>query len=94
MLTSDKGEEVFDRQQVSRVLVKKQNHRKRNILIGLGVGAGGGLGVGLSARAKPDQLHFISNGAVVGIGAAAGAAVGAVVGAVIPTGGWREIYRQ
>jgi hypothetical protein len=94
VVTSGKGEEMFDRQQVSVVSVKKPGHRGRNALIGLAAGAGAGLGIGIATRARPDQLKVISNGTfVVGI-TAAGALAGTIVGFVIPTGGWREIYRK
>jgi hypothetical protein len=93
-ITAGKGQEMFDRQQVSSVATKKPGHRMRNALIGLGVGTGAGLGIGLGIRAHPDQLKIVSNSAVVGGSAAAGAVIGTLVGAVIPTGGWREIYKK
>jgi hypothetical protein len=93
-ITAGKGQEMFDRQQVSSVSTKKPGHRMRNALIGLGAGTGAGLGIGLGIRAHPDQLHIVSTSAVVGGSAAAGAVIGTLVGAVIPTGGWREIYKQ
>src|SRR5450631_761343 len=50
VVDSGKGQEMFTRQQVTRVSVKGISHRGRNTLIGLGVGAGVGLGIGLGAR--------------------------------------------
>ena len=94
VVTSGKGQETLNRQQVSAVWVKKVSHRKRNALVGLVAGTGVGLGLGIAARSKSGQLQFVSNGAVEGVLTAAGALVGTLVGAVIPTGGWREIYRR
>jgi hypothetical protein len=94
VVTSAKGQEMLDRPEVSVVSIKKPSHRKRNTLIGLVAGAGGGLAIGLGARAKPGQIEFISNDAVVAGFAAAGAIVGTLVGVVLPSGGWREIYKK
>jgi hypothetical protein len=94
VMTSGKIQEMFDRQQVSAVSQRKLGHRMRNALIGLAAGTGAGLGIGIAARAKPNQLQLISNSAVTGAFTLAGALTGTVVGAVIPTGGWREIYKQ
>ncbi len=92
-VTSGKGQEMFSQQEISRVSVQKQGHRKRNALIGLGVGGAAGLGVGLAASSC-GGFGCIGAGAVE-IGAPiAFAVVGTVVGAVIPTGGWREVYRK
>jgi hypothetical protein len=92
VVTSGKGEEMFTRLQVARVSIKKQGHRRRNTLIGLGVGAGVGLAIGLAARCT--GICFVPNGAVAAGATVAVAIVGSVVGAVLPTGGWREVYRQ
>jgi hypothetical protein len=94
VVTSRKGQEMFERQQVSVVSIKKAGHRKRNTLIGLAAGAGGGLAIGIAARAKPGQWEIISNDVVTAGFVAAGAIVGTVVGVIIPTGGWREVYRR
>jgi hypothetical protein len=94
VVTSEKGQERFDRQQVLAVSIRKAGHRKRNALIGLAAGAGVGLVIGLAARAKPGQLQIISNSAVAGGITAAGALGGTIVGLVLPTGGWREVYRN
>jgi hypothetical protein len=93
-ITAGKGQEMFDRQQVSSVSTRRPGHRMRNALIGLGAGAGVGLAIGFGIRAHPDQIQVVSNSAVVGGSAAAGAVIGTLVGAVIPTGGWREVYKQ
>ena len=92
--TSEKGEEVFDRQQVSVVSIKKPSHRQRNALIGLAAGTGVGLGIGLAARSRSGQLEIVPNGAITAGCAVAGALLGTIVGVVIPTGGWREIYKK
>ena len=94
VIASNKGQEMFDRPQVSTVSLRKPSHRGRNTLIGLVAGAGGGLGIGLAARAKPGQWEFISNEAVVAGFTAAGAIVGTLVGVIIPSGGWRAIYQK
>lgn len=93
VMTSGKGQEMFGRQDVSRVSVRKPGHRKRNALIGLGIGGGVGLGIGLSASSC---TGFGCIGAsAVEVGAPVGfAIVGTAIGAVIPTGGWREIYKK
>jgi len=94
VIASNKGQEMFDRPQVSTVSLRKPSHRGRNTMIGLAVGAGGGLGIGLAARAKPGQWELISNEAVVAGFAAAGAIVGTLVGVILPSGGWRVIYQK
>ncbi len=94
VIASSKGQEMFDRPQVSTVSLRKLSHRGRNTLIGLVAGTGGGLGIGLGARAKRGQWELISNEAVLAAFTAAGAIVGTVVGVIIPSGGWREIYKK
>jgi hypothetical protein len=94
LMISERGQETFDRQQVSAVLVKRLNHRKRNALIGLAAGAGVGLGIGIAARSSPGQLQIIPNAAITAGFAVAGALGGTIAGAVIPTGGWREVYKK
>lgn len=93
-VTTGKGQQTLDRQQVSVVSVAKPSHRKRNALIGLGAGTGAGLGIGLASRSGPNQLHLVPNSAVIVGSTVAGALVGTLVGVVIPTGGWHEIYRK
>jgi len=66
----------------------------RNPLIGLGAGTGVGLGIGPGARLHGGVLQIVPNRTLTGAFALAGALTGTVVGAVIPTGGWREIYKQ
>ncbi len=94
VVTSGKGQEMFDRQQVSVVSVKKLSHRKRNTLIGLAAGTGVGLGIGIATRPKPGQLEVITPGAITAGFTAAGAIGGTLVGVIIPTGGWREVYKK
>lgn len=85
---STSGQETFTRQQVMRVSVRKQSHRGRNALIGLGVGAGVALAFVIAPHSS--SSCFCSAGATV----AFDAAVGAIIGTLVPTGGWREVYRQ
>jgi hypothetical protein len=95
VVTSRKGQETFERRDVSIVSAKRQSHRKRNTLIGLGVGAGGGLAFG-GALAN-DVKNSILGGhgpAIIASSAGAGALVGVLVGAVIPSGGWRQVYKK
>lgn len=94
VVASRKGQEMFDREQISGVSVKKPSHRKRNTLIGLGVGAGAGLGVGIATRPSSGQWEIISPDVVAAGLVAAGAIGGTLVGVIIPTGGWREIYKK
>jgi hypothetical protein len=94
VVTSGKGREMFDRQHVSVVSVKKLSHRKRNTLIGLAVGTGVGLGIGIATRPKPGQLEVITPGLVTAGFTAAGAIGGTLLGVIIPTGGWREVYKK
>jgi hypothetical protein len=96
VVVSGKGQEMFTRQEVTRVSIRTKGHRGRNALIGLGVGAGVGLGVG-AAWDNTGDCHSIapcSLGHGKQIGPPVFGLIGAVVGAVIPTGGWREVYQQ
>jgi hypothetical protein len=99
-VNSATGEETFTRQQVLRVSVRKPSRRGRNALIGLGIGAGAGVGIGAASVSKscPGLGSFPCSPGLeamaVGVGIFTGAGVGAVIGALIPTGGWREVYRQ
>jgi hypothetical protein len=92
-VTSAKGQEMFTRQEVSGVWVKKPGHRKRNALIGLGVGAGVGLGIGIAALSCKGLGCIGASAVEIGAPLAFGL-VGTAIGAVIPTGGWREVYRK
>lgn len=94
-LNSSAGQETFTRQQVTHLSIKKPGHRKLNILIGLGVGAGAGLGIGVGSdrSCAPNGCLFGKNFAKE-VFTPLGAGVGALVGALIPSGGWREIYKQ
>jgi hypothetical protein len=93
-VTSRTGQEMFDRQEISAVSIKKPSRRRKHTLIGLAAGAAGGLAIGIATRPSPGQWEFISSDAVTAGFTAAGAIVGTVVGVVIPAGGWREIYRK
>ena len=94
VVTTEKGQEMFDRQQVSVVSVKKPSHRKRNTLIGLAAGTGVGLGIGLAARTNPGYWEFISNDVITLGFTGVGAITGTIVGVVVPSGGWREVYKK
>lgn len=92
-LTTSKGEQRVARAMVSRVAVKKKNHRLRNMAIGLGAGAAGGLAVGAAGDAQCNPHCFFGNNLGKEVVTPAGAFAGLIVGLVWPTGGWREIYR-
>ncbi|MGI8746385.1 MAG: hypothetical protein ACR2NN_28170 [Bryobacteraceae bacterium] len=95
VLNSSSGTETFTRQQVTRVSVKKPGHRARNTLIGLGVGAGAGLGIGAAAdHSCASKGCFFGPNFSKAILTPFAAGVGALVGALIPSGRWREIYKQ
>jgi hypothetical protein len=99
-MTSGKGSEMFNQQDVARVSVGKKGHRGRNALIGLGIGTGVGFGIG----AAVDHVGSCRGG--VGFGCIGlynpgkvvftpvGALAGTLVGALIPTGAWREVYEK
>ena len=95
-VSSDKAHETVMRQEVKRVLVRKKGHRGRNALIGLAAGAGVGAIVG--AASHRDCTGFcvlnISRGQDAGIAAGVFGILGAAVGTLLPTGNWREVYRQ
>jgi len=93
MLTTAKSQQTFPRQQIVRISQRKDGHRVRNALIGAGIGAGAGFGIGLAAG-RCTQFCIVSPGLIRGALAGAGAVVGAVVGVVLPSGGWKEVYKQ
>lgn len=96
-VNSGKGQEMFARQEVTRVLVKT-GHRGRHTLIGLGIGAGAGLaiGAGLNAASSCKYGCFGSNLAGVAVAAttAVGAIIGTIIGVAVPGDGWREVYKR
>jgi hypothetical protein len=98
VMTSGKGSEIFNQQDVTRVSVGKQGHRGRNTLIGLGIGTGAGIGIGLGVGHANDCSTGWFCGLNTGIAGALGGAIGLVggtaIGALIPTGGWREVYEK
>jgi len=94
VLSSSAGQETFTRQQVTRVAIKSKGHRGRNALIGLAVGAGAGLAIGVASDHSCRPGCFLGNNIGKTVLTPLGAIVGAVVGVLIPSGGWREIYRQ
>jgi hypothetical protein len=86
------GDQTFERQNVTQVLVKREGHRGRHALIGLLVGGGVGLGIGaVSDRGHKGDWIFGNN-----FGKAfftpVGAGVGTTIGALLPGGGWKTIY--
>lgn len=89
------GEQTFARQNVLRVSVKGESHRRRNALIGATVGAGAGLGAGAAADASQKCGGFAPCFRDAGkeVLTPLGAIAGAVVGAVLPPRGWRDLYR-
>jgi hypothetical protein len=98
-VNSASGQETFTREQVLRVSVRKDGKRGRNTLIGLAMGAGAGVGLGDAAASQPCARGFGGlcdslNAPVIGISTGIGAVIGAGIGAAVPTGGWREVYRQ
>ena len=84
------GDQTFERQSVTQVLVKRDGHRGRHAFIGLLVGTTGGLGVGAVADAALHDNWFPNFGK--GLFTPAGAMVGATIGALLPGGGWKKIY--
>jgi hypothetical protein len=93
---SGKGQEMFTRQEVMRVSVKNKGHRGRNALIGLGAGAAIGVVVGVASHQNCTGfcILYTTRGQDAGIGAIIFGVIGTAVGALLPTGGWREIYKQ
>lgn len=97
-VNSGKGQEMFTRQEVKQVSTKKMGHRLRNTLLGLGIGTGAGVGTGVAIG----HAHDCGTGFLCGVNTIAGGALGGaiglvggtIIGAVIPTGGWREVYKQ
>ncbi|MGH9449677.1 MAG: hypothetical protein ACRD11_03965 [Terriglobia bacterium] len=96
------GEQTLARKDILRVSGKVgQNHRVRNMLIGMAVGAGAGLVIGRIPYfvtrnctegpafncGSPPNPHLEE--ALTPVGGLAGAALGAA----IPTGGWHDVYR-
>jgi hypothetical protein len=95
VLNSRQGQEMFDRQQISSVSVKKPSRRTKHTLLGLAAGTGAGLVVAFATvRSESGTFEIVTPATVRAAFTAAGAIVGTVVGALIPTGGWREIYRK
>lgn len=94
-VNSASGQETFTREQVLRVSVRGPSRRGRNTLIGLALGAGAGVGVGAGANSCCSGGFGPNlNAAAVGVTTGLGAVIGAAIGAAVPSGGWREVYRQ
>jgi hypothetical protein len=94
VVRSGAGEETLMRPEVTRIALKKPGHRKRNTFVGLAAGAGLGLAIALVSTRTCAFAACFDEGTVMAATPPAVAGLGAVVGAAIPTGGWREIYRQ
>jgi hypothetical protein len=94
VLNAGAGLETFSITQIKRISVKERGHRGRNALVGLGIGAGIGLVLGAVGDANcgtdctvPKHFGIEALPPLFG-------GVGALVGAIVPSGGWREIYKQ
>ena len=85
------GDQTFERQTVTQVLVKREGHRGRHVLIGLLVGAGVGLGAGAGYDGATPNNWLLPNFGKAAL-TPAGAIVGATVGALLPSGGWKKVY--
>jgi hypothetical protein len=97
VLTQGAGPQSFSRPQIMSVSVKKNEHRRRNALIGLAVGmvAGAGIGAGIGASQANNCRGFLCGLALpadAAVGGIFGLVGGTLAGVFWPTGGWREIY--
>ena len=97
IVTSQKGQETFQRRELIWVSVRQSN-RKRHVISGLKWGAvlGAGLGVlaglGLCYEAKDRSASCYAS--FIAGGAANIGGIGALIGAIRPAAGWREIYHE
>jgi hypothetical protein len=93
-LESSGGQQVLQRRDIGRVSVRSGSSRGRHVLVGalIGGAAGAALG-GVAAGACRDSICGGHGPKFIGGLGGAGAAVGALFG-LIPTGEWREIYKQ
>ncbi len=92
VVASGKGQEMFTRQEITRVSVRSGSRRGRHALIGAVIGGAGGAVFGGGVTAGAGYLG--ATPAVAGAFGGAGALVGALVGMAIPSGDWREIYKK
>ena len=93
-VNSASGQETFTRQQVRRVSVRKNSKHKQNALAGLVVGAGAIAALGGLVLASCGHSCGHHAAASFATATLSGAGIGAAIGAAVPSGGWREIYRQ
>jgi hypothetical protein len=94
-ITSAKGQEMFARQQVTKVAAKKEARRPRNTLIGFVAGAGTGLAAGAITDSKcVAGSCFLGTNFGKAVLIPAGAILGLGLGFAWPTGGWRTVYHQ
>jgi hypothetical protein len=96
VLATGKSQEMFQQQEVTRVLLKGDSHRGRNSLIGLAGGAGIGLIIGAVGHQDCTGwcIFYTSRGADMAAGGIILGGIGAAVGALIPTRSWLEVYRR
>jgi hypothetical protein len=96
VLAFGKSQEMFTRQEITRVSLRGDSHRARNSLIGLAGGAT--IGAIIGAKAHQDCTGFcilyLSKGTDMALGAVVLGGIGAAIGALLPTRSWLEVYRQ
>ena len=93
VLSLSSGPQTISRVDIERVSVKRANHRLRNVVVGVATGSAVGLGVGIvSGQCK--SFCIVSEAEVTTALTGVGAILGVIVGGLIPTGGWREVYKQ
>jgi hypothetical protein len=91
------GTQSFPRAQIVGVSVKKNEHRRRNALVGLGVGAAAGaaigFGIGYAQCNKAGGWCGLDQAGGAAIGGIGGLVGGTLTGVFWPTG-WRKIYTR
>jgi hypothetical protein len=92
VVAAGKGQEMFTRQEITRISVRSGSSRGRHALIGAVIGGAGGAAFGGGFTAAVGFADYAP--AAAGVVGGAGALVGALIGAAIPGGGWREVYKK